>query len=378
MADDGLDAVRARLPGLALEAAVTLSEGERSIVRRVRATAQDGRESWLVVKQYLASDEGWARESAALASVPDAAGVSRLVAVIESPQLIVTEDLGDGPSVADALLGEDRDAAADALAGWAEALADLHVATRGSRERFRAALGVRRGKDKLDESWLPSRLRDAERVLDGHCGSLGVTVPTGAFEQLTGLAARLGGDGAGAALTPADACPDNNVRLGDRCFLIDFEGAQWRHIAWDVAYLQVPWPTCWCAWRLPDLVARRAVDAYRTGAAVGFPQVNGAAFERDVEAAVVGWSMMTAARYLTHALSTELDSDPEFDHAHPAPTRRAIIVHRLDRAARSSELPTLAALAAALREELHRRWGEVPLEMAPAFRSTGRSRTEDR
>ena len=46
------------------------------------------------------------------------------------------------------------------------------------------------------------------------------------------------------ALTPADACPDNNVLIGRRRVLIDFEGAQWRHLAWDVAYLFVPWPTC--------------------------------------------------------------------------------------------------------------------------------------
>src|SRR2546429_3760393 len=89
-----------------------------------------------------------------------------------------------------------------------------------------------------------------------------VDVPTHALDELRGLGSRLSCAGP-AALTPADACPDNNVRTAGGLVLIDFEGAQWRHIAWDVAYLAVPWPSCWCAWQLPADVAARAVEAYR-------------------------------------------------------------------------------------------------------------------
>ena len=107
---------------------------------------------------------------------------------------------------------------------------------------------------------LPSRvsheLDDAARVLDGHCAALGVPIPTGALDELRELRHVLGSDGT-AALTPADTCPDNNVLVGDRVVLIDFEGAQWRHVAWDVAYLFVPWPSCWCAWSIPDELAAR-------------------------------------------------------------------------------------------------------------------------
>ena len=39
---------------------------------------------------------------------------------------------------------------------------------------------------------------------------------------------------------------------------------QWRHVAWDLAYLRVPWPTCWCSWRLPDC-RRRCSRSRRTG-----------------------------------------------------------------------------------------------------------------
>ncbi|MDQ2796099.1 MAG: hypothetical protein M3Y06_02885, partial [Actinomycetota bacterium] len=93
-----------------------------------------------------------------------------------------------------------------------------------------------------------------------------------------------------------------------------------------------------------------------------------AQFERDIEAATVGWSMMTAALYLDHALGTDLDRDPQLNPNRPTPTRRAVVLHRLARAARSAELPTLSELAAELRDELQRQWGDVPLQMAPAFR----------
>ena len=75
------------------------------------------------------------------------------------------------------------------------------------------------------------------------------------------------------ALSPADVCPDNNLLLPDGCRLIDFEWAEVRHPAWDAAYLAVPWPTCWCSWRIPDASAERALDAYREAAVEGIPYV---------------------------------------------------------------------------------------------------------
>ena len=58
-----------------------------------------------------------------------------------------------------------------------------------------------------------------------------------------------------------------------------------RHPAWDAAYLAVPWPTCWCSWRIPEASAERALDAYREKAASGIPHVATDAFEADVAAA---------------------------------------------------------------------------------------------
>jgi hypothetical protein len=361
--DDELAAARTLLPGVRLRAALRLGSGERSTVQRVRATWPDGREASLVVKQFRSAGEGWVRESAALSVIPDAVRAPRVVAIGDAPPVMITEDLGAGPSVATALLGDDAGAARDAVVGWATAVAALHVATRDSREAFRAALDARQGDLPVGESKISVGLDDAVRVLDRDCGSLGVPVAAGAFDELRGLAQRLSGSTA-AALTPCDTCPDNNVLTGDGLVLTDFEDAQWRHVAWDVAYLQVPWPTCWCSWRIPEDVADQAVAAYRRVASAGLPEVAEPGFGGDVEAAVAGWALLSTS----WSLDTALGSDPQANPKRPTPGRRATIMHRLTRAARSSEVPALAELADRLAAELRARWGDLQLPLAPAFR----------
>ncbi|MBE7188567.1 phosphotransferase [Jatrophihabitans endophyticus] len=358
---DGLDAARALLPGVDLRAVEQLRGGERSSVTRVHATWPGYEPTAVIVKQFWQAGEGWAREAAAL-SVLASGEASGLVVAGDSPPVVVTEDLGRGPSLADALLGDDPAAAGAAVRDWAQALARLHSAGRDRRARFRAALDERQGEMPIDECCVGVELDDAARLLDARCAALGVSIPTHALDELRSLGERLG-DGPGASLSPVDTCPDNNVRVDDRVVLIDFEGAQWRHVAWDVAYLFVPWPTCWCSWRIPDGVASEAFAAYRDAAIGAFPEVAEESFACDVEAATVGWALTSTTWFLDNALG----SDPVLNPDKPTPTRRAMILHRLGVAARTTELPALAELAANLADELQRRWGDVPLELAQAF-----------
>jgi hypothetical protein len=360
---DELAAARALLPGVRLEAGERLGGSDRTVVHRAKATFPDGLCTALIVKQYLdAAGAGWVRESAALSVIGSAVLVPRLIAAGAAPPVVITADLGGGPNLADALLARDPAAAEEALAGWAVALAQLHAATRGCRDRFRMALVERQGALPVGESHIGVELDDAVRVLDRECASLAVRVPEGAFEDLRGLAKRLAGGGL-AALTPADTCPDNNVILKEGTALVDFEGAQWRHVAWDVAYLYVPWPSCWCSWRIPGAVADRAAAAYKLAARQSMPEVDDAGFDREVEAAVVGWALLSTSWFIDNALG----SDPPLNPDRPTPTRRAMILHRLDRAAGSAELPTLTELAHGLAHALRTRWGDVPLALAPAF-----------
>ncbi len=309
-------------------------------------------ESTLVVKRFLVAGERWVRESAALSVLPASVPTAHVVAVGAEPPVLVTEDLGAGGSVADALLGDDPGAATTAVIGWAQAIARLHVATRALRDTFRAALAERQGDLPVADSRVTVDLEDAVRVLDRECGSLGVRVPAGAFDELRGLGRRLGGSGT-AALTPADTCPDNNVATDAGLALIDFEGAQWRHVAWDVAYLLVPWPTCWCSWRIPDAVADEALAAYRAIAVTGFPEVAEPAFAADLDLAVTGWALLSTSWFIDNALGSDAGGEPATS---PTPTRRAMILHRLDRAAGSGE-------AAVLGRAVRRHW---PLPCATA------------
>lgn len=359
---DRLAEVRRLLPGATLTEVAVLGGSDRSEVRRIRARWTD-REALLVVKTFSGSGESWVRESAALSMLPQDALAPRPVAECEEPAIVVMSDLGEGPSVADALLTPDPAAAAEAVRLWAQTLGRLHRATFGNRGQFRAALGLRSGDIPVADHAMSAETDEAVRALEQWCLRLEVAVPPHALSQLRELPRRLGPSGA-AALTPSDACPDNNVRVGDGLVLVDFEGAQWRHIAWDVAYLTVPWPSCWCSWRMPGDVAERALEQYRATVADVLPYVRTPQFRDDVADAAAGWGVLSTTWFLRRALG---DDPPSLHPEHPTPTRRAMILHRLDGARRNRRMPALATLAGALRDRLVGRWGEVPLGYAPAF-----------
>jgi hypothetical protein len=360
---NGLAALQALLPDVQLSKPQRLGGNERTHVQRIAAEYPDGSRRSLIAKQYSAG-EAWVRESAALSVLPAAVSVPRIVAAQDAPPVLILSDLGAGPSVADALIGRDPRAAEQAVSAWAQAMARLHCATVGLRAEFRAAIEARQGELPVHDAPFGVDIEDAVRALDRVCTSLEVRMPAGATEQLRGLAKRLGASELG-ALTPADACPDNNILSSGGLALLDFEGAQWRHIAWDVAYLRVPWPSCWCSWRMPADVSARAFETYRETARPFIASVAEPQFERDVSAAAIGWALITTTWFLDNALG----SDPVLNPDRPTPTRRAMITHRLAAAARSTELPALAELAAGLGAVLAKRWGDVSLAFAPAFQT---------
>lgn len=355
---DGLDEARALLPGVTLRDAKQLHASGRSTVWRVRARWPDADETTVIVKRFADADEWFIREAAALATCSSHAPTAQLLLESSAPPLVVMTDVGTGPSVADALRGSDPAAAAEAVRQWAATIGRLHRTTMGHREQFRAALGQRSGELLLGESRMSLAVDEAARLLEQQCLQLDVTVPPHALQELRELPRRLSGDAA--AISPDDACPEDNVWLGDRLMLVDFEGAQWRHVAWDVAYLTVPWPTCHCSWKMPSDVASRALESYRAELEHELPYVREPQFRADVAAAALGWSLISTAWYLTSALSDD-------EHDATTPSRRALVLHRLDVARHVDEPAAAAELAARLRAELVDRWGAVRLGYAPAF-----------
>lgn len=320
------------LPGIELGAADELSNVPRSMVYRLHiGSTKDGTDSAVIVKWFTAGGTGRIRESAASLDLPGA-GLPALVAESVDPPVVVMADLGHGRSLADALLGGDPAQARTALVAWALAVAGLH-----SPRAACVRSSVRRSPPAVRTcGYRPCRSVPMSRTPSG-CSSgsahrsecrypwapWGNSVPWRSASVVTAMP----------PLTAADTCPDNNLLAGDQLTLLDFEGAQWRHIAWYVAYLTVPWPTCWCSWRLPADATEQALDAYAVLAGPSFAGVADAGFGADV-----------------------------------SPSKRAVVLHRLRGARRAPGAPALAELAHHLHADLEHRWGAVPLPLAPAFR----------
>ena len=324
--------------GVTLTEAHELSRG-RSLVLRARAGDRS-----VVLKAPLQTGSGPARELAALRvlrGVPDAVP---LLAEADDPPVLVLADLGDGPSLADALLGTDPTVAEGALGDWAATLGRLQAATTDRGEAFAAGLGP------LPPDTSADALASAADTLARLLPQLGVRPTADALDELRTL--RVGGP---AALTPGDACPDNNVLTPDGYVLIDFEWAEFRPVAWDAAYLRVPWRTCWCSWALPDQVVQRALDRWL--AAIGPLPPD---FDAELDRATLAWTFISTGFFLPRILD-----GTDFVQNRAGPVRRAFLHHRLRTAPGTGPLLDLAAETAIA---LSREHGVDPLPLMPAFR----------
>lgn len=333
-----------------------LGGSDRSGVHR----AGDG-DGTVVVKSYAGGSLGsWARERVGLGAAGPVGVAPRLLAVGDEPPLVVMEDLGSAPSVADHLLGDDPDAADDALLAWARALGTLHARTHADRGAMAAAFAEAEGAvDDVPVDRFHAGVRGTaeQATLDWAASAeeLGLDGAPDVAAMATGLA-----DPEHHALSPADVCPDNNLLLADGCRLIDFEWAEVRHPAWDAAYLAVPWPTCWCSWLIPNPSADRALEVYREVAAEGISYLTTDAFEADIATARACWALISVSWSLKTALREE-------QVPHPAsPGTRPRMQHRLGLVAGSGT--SAADFAGAVLEHTREQWGYLALDLAPAYR----------
>lgn len=273
-----------RALGTGLTAVERVPGGMHSVVLRARAGDRP-----VVVKAPQGSGEGGTRELAALRvlTAAGAAGVPALLAEGEDPPLLVLTDLGPGPSLADALLGDDPAAAQDALDGWAAGLGRFQAATAGLRSAYESELAAVSplGPPPVDRS--ADQLAETAGALARHLPRLGVTPSAAALDALRALV-----PGGPVGMTPGDTCPDNAVRTPAGWALFDFEEAEFRPLAWEAAYLRVPFPSCWCAWTLPADAAERALACWR--AELDLP----AGFDAEVGRAAVAWTFVSTGWFL--------------------------------------------------------------------------------
>lgn len=363
--EPALEVASAALGATLTQSAPPISDGSRAAV--VRARRPDTVET-VIVKAYRGegADEAWARETAALTTL---AGLGphapALLAAVASPPVVVMEDLGPGESLATALLGRDPRAAGRVVVDWAETLADLHAATWNNVGGFVAALQTASGSTgPVDPAGLPRLLEDGWARLREAVDELGVR----ADEQVRAEITRLAELGEIQVVSPTDACPDNNVSTVDGLRLIDFERASVMHPAWDIAYLHVPWPSCWCAWQLPadvsELAHRAWLNRLSTRLADRDLTLDEPAMDAAIRRAGLVWCLITIGWFLPRAVAGRRSAGPR------APELTSVIQHRLQLIT-AAELPGISAtqvLARRLLAVLAARWPAVALPLAPAFR----------
>lgn len=352
--------------------ATALEGSRRSLVQRVPLEGPDGPGS-VIVKAYRSSFDAFLNEAAAtdfLGSHPALRSFGpRLVTADPDVPLVVLEDLGSHPSLADALLGTDRYHAASALLEWARSLGTLHAATLGRRPEFEQRRVSAAGRRSLPP---PERSSRSELVagVDRLCG-LGVARPALLDREVEAVAA-LEHVGELDAFTPSDTCPDNNIFTPGGLRFFDFEGAGFRHAFLDAAYIRIAFPTCWCVNRLPPDLVLRMEETYREELGHVAPEVADAAFYSDHMARACAWWLLITSGWLLSPL-LERDAPVGPPGRQPA-TRRQCVVHRLELFREVAEeldaLPGLAGLAAGGARQLRRRWpgADCDLPVYPPFR----------
>ena len=352
------------MPGSEIRTVDRLQSSERTVVERVHLgwPGADGPEQ-VVTKRFLRA-AGFASEAGALSVMPAGVRVPQVLAEDPDEGVIVMTDVGSGPSLADALLGDHPETAEAALCAWAGTMAGVHRATAGLRRCFGAAVVDRGGSEaQVDPTsrWLVA----SPNVVEGSNAGLGV--PAGLRDELISMTAVLD-DPAWGALSQGDACPDNNVMTPAGLFLIDFEEAAFRHVAWDLAYLRVPWASCWCAWNLPAAQAEAATAHYARALNASPAEADRSALEGAVEVATLALALIAAAWFLPSALQRDDTlGTPELR----APSRRAAVLHRFTLAADTATwlgYQTTATAARSWVQTLQQRWGALTLPTTRAFR----------
>src|SRR3954469_24474625 len=356
------EALRPVLGPLSLTAEGELPGSDRSeVVRaRVRTATEELR---AVLKMPTGSGLGAVREEAALrlAARLELPGPVRLLASSADPPLLVLADAGRHPTLADRLLGPDAGVAEGALLRWAATIGTLQSGSAECGPDFERELAALSplGVPLADPT--PDDLAAGAAALARDLPRLGVTPPGAALDELRSACEGLVTTASG--LVPGDTCPDNAIDGPDGMVLLDFEAAAYRHVAWEGAYLTVPWPTCWCSWRLPEEVTARAVARWRD--ALG-PPAAGPDFAPDLALTTVAWALLSTAGLLPAAL----DGDPPPRNqafVGRTPPRRAMIQYRLGAAAALATplLPALPALAEQVHAATLAAWGRCELELAP-------------
>ncbi|WP_067143438.1 hypothetical protein [Microtetraspora malaysiensis] len=356
---DSILRAAADLLGTELSDPIDLGGSRRSTVVRCHTASRGS----VIVKAFSGEPEGLRSFASEAAGLSLRMAGPELFAVDTAVPLLVMEDLGDAPTLADLLLGDDPEAAAAGLLAWARGLGRLaagSVPKRADLARLRARYdkGVPSWED---EPWIE---QNSAGLLD-LLGQTLITVPEG----LAGELAEIGTVGAECpAFTPGDTCPDNNLLTPDGLRLIDFEFACFQSVFLTAAYCRMPFSTCWCVYRLPTGLAEEIEHAFRAEVVNAYPELaDDAVWQAGVRRAVAVWTVDATVALLPRTL----EDGPLHPTRRPVPTRRQLLEHRWAMASTLEEFPALAATMRTLLGEIAGGWGTPPLQGYPSFGGLG-------
>lgn len=364
-------------PNTKTDAGRVLTEADRrNIVARYAVTDSGETVSTVLVKR--AAPERYNLEdlspgSAAEGLVSDWAGleflsnieamsgrVPRFYGADRRTGLVVMEDLGDAPSLADVLLGTERDAAHEGLAEIARCMGRMHAATMGQAADYDVIRRRIEGPSSKETEERSSRvLPRVPGVLD----EIAVEPQSGFDAELALMIAELNDAGPFHAFIHGDPCPDNWL-LGDGGMrLIDFERAAFGHCLRDAIYLQSPFPTCWCIGAIPEDLAARLLIVYRAELRQNCSAADDdRAFERGLAVCTAGYALTRLVLLLPYA-------EP-LDEEWGTSTMRPRLIAWLDRVAslteKNGQLPATGATAARASARLKGRWPDSTHEL-PAY-----------
>ncbi len=230
--------------------------GDWSVVLRCR----DATGGTVIVKTYPPTAEGtssFAAEAAGLELTGGSELAPEFLAADAARQVVVMADLGEGRSLADALLADPPDSAAAAgsvLVDWAAACGRLAVAASPRQRDF----------DRLTLSYLAGRpdarhatgLRDRVLGAASQAAKIVVSAPAGLDAELALVAAAVESDEF-AVFSPGDICPDNNVLTPAGIRFIDFEESGFHSVFLNAAYIRMPFSTVLVRVPVPGRASRR-------------------------------------------------------------------------------------------------------------------------
>jgi hypothetical protein len=326
-----------------------------------------GLDQSVVVKHSLIfePDEAKPRRNAASRFAGEVAGLRFLESLaIEPPvaprvlageagsRTFVMEDLGAGKALSDFLLDSDRDLAIRSLDAYARTLGRIHAASFGGE---RAWLDL--GSDERKAGRL-ELFDDVERV----AGDLGLALPAGWAGAVRDISATVRDPQGPRAFTITDACPDNHFVVGDAVQFFDLEFAGYDFAFLEAAYLQVPFPTCWCHGLIPPEIEGEAVGIYRAEVVGARPELaDESAFARAMRVGVCYWAFRSAAWMTPRAM----EKDEEWGRVSP----RTRIVRGLEafagEAADDEMFRPLVALATDWASHLRGAWPEHDFSFGP-------------